>query len=150
MEINGGNFLWFPNPWPWLQQIKSIIDRLQGCRYEAFMKILCLGGPNLIMLGLRRPGIYGASSLEDIHQSLQDQAAADGMSVDCRQSNHEGELVTPGSSRPEEISMPSSSMQGPTPIQVSPCVMQFQPLSCPRLKCIFRIFMLAKPVGTLP
>lgn len=58
------------------------------------MKILCLSGPNLNMLGLREPGIYGASSLEDIHQSLQDQAAADGISIDCRQSNHEGELVT--------------------------------------------------------
>lgn len=57
------------------------------------MHILVLHGPNLNLLGRREPEIYGALSLEAIDQQLQTQAAALGVQITCRQSNHEGVLV---------------------------------------------------------
>lgn len=55
--------------------------------------ILVLSGPNLHLLGTREPDIYGTTSLEDIHAMLKEQAENDGHTLECRQSNHEGELV---------------------------------------------------------
>jgi 3-dehydroquinate dehydratase-2 len=52
-----------------------------------------LHGPNLNLLGVREPGIYGAVTLPDINRQLADRAAARGATVECRQSNVEGELV---------------------------------------------------------
>ena len=57
-------------------------------------KILILLGPNLNMLGVRDPAIYGAETMEDIHQLCDADAGKHGFTVDFRQSNHEGELVT--------------------------------------------------------
>jgi 3-dehydroquinate dehydratase II len=57
------------------------------------MNILVLHGPNLNLLGRREPETYGSTTLADINDRLQQQAIALGITVDCRQSNHEGTLV---------------------------------------------------------
>jgi len=57
------------------------------------MRVLLLNGPNLNLLGLREPGLYGAQTLEQIEAALGQQAAGLGVELDCFQSNHEGALV---------------------------------------------------------
>ena len=56
-------------------------------------KFLVLHGPNLNLLGQREPEIYGATTLQDINNRLQQQAQAAGHQLDCLQSNAEHELV---------------------------------------------------------
>ncbi len=56
-------------------------------------KVLVLHGPNLNLLGTRQPEIYGHETLEDINNSLYEQAALGGWEITCRQSNHEGQLI---------------------------------------------------------
>ena len=57
------------------------------------MKILFLNGPNLNMLGIREPDIYGKQTYADLEQYIRDFCAE--LNIDCtiRQSNHEGVLV---------------------------------------------------------
>jgi len=59
----------------------------------AQVAILVLSGPNLQLLGTREPEIYGKQTLRDIHATLKALAKERGARVDCKQSNHEGELV---------------------------------------------------------
>jgi len=56
-------------------------------------KILVLSGPNLDRLGTREPQIYGHTTLQQIHDGLASVANAQSFGVECRQSNHEGDLV---------------------------------------------------------
>jgi 3-dehydroquinate dehydratase II len=57
------------------------------------VKILVLHGPNLNLLGTREPGVYGKVTLAEIDRMLRDHARRRGSAVECRQSNHEGQLV---------------------------------------------------------
>jgi 3-dehydroquinate dehydratase-2 len=57
------------------------------------MRVLLLNGPNLNLLGLREPGLYGAATLADIERELQVEAVSLGVELGCFQSNHEGGLV---------------------------------------------------------
>jgi 3-dehydroquinate dehydratase-2 len=61
---------------------------------ESHSKILVLSGPNLDRLGTREPHIYGKTTLAEIHASLVELGRGRQTSVECRQSNHEGDLVT--------------------------------------------------------
>ena len=56
--------------------------------------VLLLSGPNLNLLGIREPDIYGAATLDDHVQAATAAAADLGMELEHLQSNHEGELVT--------------------------------------------------------
>jgi 3-dehydroquinate dehydratase II len=56
--------------------------------------IFVLNGPNLNMLGLREPAIYGSDSLDDVRRKAEARAKALSLTIDFRQSNIEGELVT--------------------------------------------------------
>lgn len=55
--------------------------------------VMVLNGPNLNLLGSREPHIYGHTTLDDVAEQLEAQAAALGLAVDIRQSNHEGHIV---------------------------------------------------------
>jgi 3-dehydroquinate dehydratase II len=55
--------------------------------------ILVLNGPNLNMLGVREPAVYGRDSLDDVRRIAETRAQALGHVIEFRQSNHEGELV---------------------------------------------------------
>lgn len=57
------------------------------------MKILVINGPNLNMLGLREPALYGAQTFEALQQLVRSEAARLGVEVELFQSNHEGAIV---------------------------------------------------------
>ena len=56
-------------------------------------KILVLNGPNLNLLGMREPAVYGADTLADVERLCREEGAKLGVEVLCRQTNHEGQLV---------------------------------------------------------
>ena len=60
---------------------------------EPMKTVLVLNGPNLNLLGTREPAVYGAETLADVERLCRDEAAKFGVAVDCRQSNHEGQLI---------------------------------------------------------
>lgn len=57
------------------------------------MKILVLNGPNINMLGIREPDIYGKETYDDLCQKIKNYAKKRGVEVKLFQSNHEGDLV---------------------------------------------------------
>lgn len=58
------------------------------------LRVLVVSGPNLDRLGTREPAIYGTATLADVHRLVEDAARVEQVDVECRQSNHEGDLVT--------------------------------------------------------
>ncbi|MDD2942254.1 MAG: type II 3-dehydroquinate dehydratase [bacterium] len=61
---------------------------------EKKIKLLLLHGPNLNMLGQRKPEVYGVESLKDIEARLAAAALAHGVELSCFQSNSEGEIIS--------------------------------------------------------
>ena len=57
------------------------------------MKLFVINGPNLNLLGVREPDIYGKKTYADLVAYVQDVCAREGVEVECFQSNHEGALV---------------------------------------------------------
>ncbi len=57
------------------------------------MRIAVLNGPNLNLLGIREPELYGSDSLEDIESAVRDRARSEGVEIVWHQTNHEGEFV---------------------------------------------------------
>ena len=57
------------------------------------MKILVLNGPNLNMLGIREPDLYGSSTYDDLVSLITNYCTEKDIEVRCLQSNHEGDLV---------------------------------------------------------
>ncbi|MCQ2401292.1 MAG: type II 3-dehydroquinate dehydratase [Lachnospiraceae bacterium] len=57
------------------------------------MKLLVINGPNINFLGVREPDIYGKQNYEALLTFIQRAAEAEGVEVECYQSNHEGDIV---------------------------------------------------------
>ncbi|MDR2298447.1 MAG: type II 3-dehydroquinate dehydratase [Comamonas sp.] len=55
--------------------------------------VYVLNGPNLNLLGMREPAIYGSATLEDVKKLCEATCARHGLALEFRQTNHEGELV---------------------------------------------------------
>ena len=55
--------------------------------------VLVLNGPNLNLLGTRKPEVYGTTSLADVEEMCREAAGKLGLDLDFRQSNHEGQLI---------------------------------------------------------
>tara|TARA_B100001063_G_scaffold33870_1_gene27181 strand:- start:1575 stop:2015 length:441 start_codon:yes stop_codon:yes gene_type:complete len=58
------------------------------------MKILVIHGPNLNLLGIREPEVYGSVTMEEINESLEERASSNNIQIEAFQSNAEHEIVT--------------------------------------------------------
>jgi 3-dehydroquinate dehydratase-2 len=68
-------------------------QRNSGCGDGSEPSVVVLNGPNLNLLGTREPEVYGSRTLADVEGICRDTASQLGLSLDFRQSNHEGQLV---------------------------------------------------------
>jgi 3-dehydroquinate dehydratase-2 len=57
------------------------------------IRVLCISGPNLQLLGTREPQIYGTETLDQIHARLGTRASELGLGLEARQTNHEGTIL---------------------------------------------------------
>ncbi|MEI6432438.1 MAG: type II 3-dehydroquinate dehydratase [bacterium] len=57
------------------------------------LKIAVIHGPNLNLLGLREPDIYGADTFDDVNRKIEERARQLGLEIRIRQTNHEGEII---------------------------------------------------------
>ena len=57
------------------------------------MRFLVINGPNLNMLGIREPDIYGKQTYKDLEELVKNAGKEAGVEIDCFQSNHEGDIV---------------------------------------------------------
>ena len=78
-------------------------------------RVMILNGPNLNLLGVREPHIYGTTTLAEIKQACEREAAALGFAISFHQSNHEGELVD----------LIQSARQGTDAIIINPAAYSF-------------------------
>ncbi|MGA7118884.1 MAG: type II 3-dehydroquinate dehydratase [Polyangiaceae bacterium] len=59
----------------------------------ARLRVLCISGPNLQLLGTREPSVYGRETLSEIHARLEARARSLDVEIDSRQTNHEGTIL---------------------------------------------------------
>ena len=83
------------------------------------MKLLVINGPNLNLLGLREPEIYGKRTYQDLLSLLRQTGKEEGVEVECFQSNHEGAIVD-AIQQAYGVLTASSSIPPPIPTPASP------------------------------
>ena len=100
------------------------------------MKLFVINGPNLNLLGVREPDIYGKKTYADLVAYVEAVCAREGVEVECFQSNHEGALVDIIQSALGAGRTGSSSTPRPTRTRAWPSSTRSRPSPCPRWRCI--------------